>query len=201
MTIANQYLRPDGYVECRECRRAALRLIKKLNPLSYELIKSKEKKFWQFVQRVPGKNACWPWRGWKPKTIPYGRFCLGPRSIIAHRMALALKLGRLVNGMACHKCGNPACCRRAHLYEGDAAKNAADRDRHGRTARGKDRTRPERRARGEQSGMSKLTDRAVSTIRTLYATGDWRQVDLAERFRVTQVTISLVTRRKIWRHV
>jgi len=112
MTIANQYLRPDGYVECRECRRAALRLIKKLNPLSYELIKSKEKKFWQFVQRVPGKNACWPWRGWKPKTIPYGRFCLGPRSIIAHRMALALKLGRLVNGMACHKCGNPACCRR-----------------------------------------------------------------------------------------
>jgi len=204
MTVKNQYLRPNGYVECRKCRKTALEHCRKRHPLTFDLIKSKKDAFWRLVKRHPGANACWPWRGRINKQTKYGLFCLGPRSIHAHRMALVLKLGRLVRGMSCHKCGNHACCRGAHVYEGTAASNASDRDRHGTTARGERsgaHQKPESRARGERSGMAKLTDKAVVQIRSLYATEKWRQIDLATRFNVSQRTISLVTRREIWRHL
>lgn len=54
-------------------------------------------------------------------------------SRLAHRAALAEKLGRPVIGFALHHCDNPPCINQDHLYEGTQAENMADAVRRGRT--------------------------------------------------------------------
>lgn len=57
-------------------------------------------------------------------------------SRLAHRAALAKKLGRPVVGVARHTCDNPPCVNAEHLVEGSQAQNMADAVRRGRIARG-----------------------------------------------------------------
>ena len=195
--VANRYQRPDGYIECRRCRDEALRRNRARHPLTFALITSKAAEFWKLVKRASG-DACWLWLGTTTKH-GYGVFCLGSQSIRANRMVLALKLKRLPKGFACHTCGNDMCCRRSHIYEGTAASNAADRDRHGTTARGArhgSRTKPDRVPRGERNGKAKLSTIEVTSIRSLYATGEWTQVDLGLRFDVSQAQIGNIVRGK-----
>jgi hypothetical protein len=54
---------------------------------------------------------------------------------------------------------------------------------------------------GSKNGSAKLNEQQVAEILGLYATGKYRQQDLAEKFNVSQVAISLITRRKKWQHV
>lgn len=44
-----------------------------------------------------------------------------------------------------------------------------------------------------------LTAEDVREIRRMYATGDWRQVDLAEEFWVSQPQISKIVNNKQWK--
>jgi hypothetical protein len=90
-------------------------------------------------------SGCWEWNGCRskdrdkhgnerPRDQQYGWF---GRNGLAHRYALALKLGRpiLPGLMACHHCDNPSCVNPDHLYEGTASDNMQDkwdRDRHPR---------------------------------------------------------------------
>lgn len=46
-----------------------------------------------------------------------------------------------------------------------------------------------------------LTEDQVREIRALHATGDFRQIDLAERFNTNQARISSIIRRQTWVHV
>lgn len=187
MTPENQKQRPDGSVLCRQCARDHFREHKTKKPITYMLIREHAPKFWKLVKRAPG-NKCWPWRGARDRN-GYGTFSVGYHVIRAHRMALTLKLGRLVSGMACHKCGNPRCCRKAHIYEGTAKANAADTVRHGRTTR------------GERNARAKLTDAAVVEIRTLYQQGGTTHRALASRFSVSVATVALILNKVTWRHV
>lgn len=54
-------------------------------------------------------------------------------------------------------------------------------------------------ARGSACGPAKLTEEQVKRIRSLYPGHD--QYELAEMFGVEQTTISMLLRRKTWRHV
>lgn len=54
---------------------------------------------------------------------------------------------------------------------------------------------------GEQQWEAKLTERDVRQIRRIYARGKVFQRQLADVYRVTQTTISAVTRGYRWRHV
>ncbi len=83
-------------------------------------------------------------------------------------------------------------------------------ERHGsrthpeRLARGErsgSRLHPERLKRGEEQWAAKLTEAKIVELRTLYADGGMRQVDLAERFGVTQGIVSKIVRGVLWRHV
>jgi hypothetical protein len=58
-------------------------------------------------------------------------------SRLAHRAALATRLGRKVVGMVLHSCDNPPCINPAHLREGSQAENIADAVARGRTRGGR----------------------------------------------------------------
>ncbi len=148
-----------------------------------------EKRFWAKVDKGDPSD-CWEWQGcFKGSGRGYGAVSLGRRMVRAHRVALALALGRelLPTEHALHHCDNSRCCNPAHLYAGDHAQNMRDTAiRHRRTA-----------LRGVQNPRAKLTDDAVRFIRESDAT---LQV-LADQFGVDQSLISLVRLRKIWKHV
>ncbi len=55
--------------------------------------------------------------------------------------------------------------------------------------------------RGEKNSQSKLTEVDVVEIRRLYTTGGMLQRELADRFGVTQPTISAIVTRTNWTHV
>lgn len=54
---------------------------------------------------------------------------------------------------------------------------------------------------GESNPRAKLTENKVREIRSLYATKQWLQKDLAEIFGVDQTIINSIVLRKIWKHV
>lgn len=58
-------------------------------------------------------------------------------SRLAHRAALAEKLGRPVQGVARHSCDNPPCINQDHLLEGTQADNIADAVARGRNHGGR----------------------------------------------------------------
>jgi hypothetical protein len=51
---------------------------------------------------------------------------------------------------------------------------------------------------GEENPRAKLTEEDVREIRRLYATGTWRQKDLAEEFGVANTNISSIVLNKTW---
>ncbi len=84
-----------------------------------------------------------------------------------------------------HLDGNKARNGIGNLAWGTPKQNSADRERHGRTAR------------GEHNGASALTPELARTIRE--AAGSLRQI--ASQFGVDQRTVGRIKRREVWGHV
>jgi hypothetical protein len=148
-----------------------------------EPVESFEARFWRKVKK--DDDGCWRWTG--HTDTGYGSFNLKGKSYAAHRLSLAMALGReLAPGMyACHGCRSKNCVNPAHLREGTHADNMADRQRDGTAAR------------GAMHGRSKLTDEKVRAIRQ-----DPRShAALAKEYGVTAVAIGYIRRGKTWSHV
>lgn len=79
-------------------------------------------------------------------------------------------------------------CFAANLMWGTRTQNMHDKIAHG--------TAP----RGENHGGAKLTDIDVGLIRQFWGSGH-KQNSIAERFGVSQMTISRIVNNKLWRHV
>ena len=96
-----------------------------------------EQRFWQYVDKSAGPDACWPWTASRNRK-GYGQLWTPDAGMVpAHRFSLQLKLSRPVGAemFACHMCDNPPCVNPAHLYEGtclDNARDMVDRGRHAR---------------------------------------------------------------------
>lgn len=198
----NAYKRANGYVECRRCRDLANKRLSdhvKKTPVSIELIRSFAKVFWSHVKKSSG---CWMWQG--APCGRYGRFWFAGYSFRPNRFALALKLGRVPEGLACHTCDTPMCVRKKHLYEGTDTTNARDRDVRGRTASGEKNgtfTKPWRLRRGSQHGMAKLDETQVRCLRKLREIENWTCADLARHFCVSQSLVKKIIYRKLWKHL
>lgn len=92
-----------------------------------------------------------------------------------------------------HLDGDPTNNNVSNLAWGTPEENHADQIRHGRW-------KQPPTLRGEDVAQAKLTEAQVLEMRALYAAGA-RQVDLAERFGVRQITVSAIVRRKTWKHI
>jgi len=111
----------------------------------------------------------------------------GPRGkVLAYRLVCELA-GRPISQhlQARHTCDTPLCCNPRHLIEGTNDDNIADK-----VARG-------RQARGEKSGHSRLTERAVREIRASAES----PTALAARHGVARQTINDVLWGRTWKHV
>lgn len=88
-------------------------------------------------QTVRDTSGCLLWTG-TVQNKGYGVFYEGRRrQVLAHRWALARKLGRPIGpGMEClHSCDTPPCVDPMHLSEGSHGRNMAECSQRGRSAR------------------------------------------------------------------
>jgi hypothetical protein len=182
--------------------------------------------FWAKVNKdgptMPHMNSqCWVWTATKVSG-GYGHFGVARKLFLAHRVSWMIANGPIPTGLlACHHCDNPSCVNPSHLFLGTSLDNARDKEKKGRgnQARGYAngaytkperrprgdahgaRLHPERMARGEKIGNSKLTAAQVMEIRVLRDAGGMTLTQLGARFGVDHTLISLIARRKIWKHL
>lgn len=146
-------------------------------------------RFWELVDRR-GPDECWPWLGGIDLPDGYGYFAGFARlKVRAHRFAYELEVGKIGPGrLVLHSCDNPPCVNPAHLRLGSPADNIDDRRVRGRAPR------------GVNHHSAKLTEDQVREIRRRW-TGGEKQTALAERFGITQSSISRIVRGQDWIHV
>ncbi len=121
-----------------------------------------------------------------------GYKCGGSRSV--HRIVFELIYGKLPKGIdACHHCDVRLCFRPIHLFAGTRAVNLQDC-----VAKGRNRytTYP-----GTANHNCKLTENQVREIRAIGATREISHERIAKLFSVSQVLVSLIIRRRAWRHL
>jgi hypothetical protein len=145
--------------------------------------------------------GCWVWTksrlskpGGEYGQIGVGGIGSGGKMWSAHRLAYTVFIGPIPKGkLVLHSCDNPPCINPAHLRLGTHGDNGADMVARGRAARNVGRAP----LQGEANGFAHLTAKAVREIRR----SSKPQAALADRFGVTQSTISKVQLRKAWKHI
>lgn len=126
--------------------------------------------------------------------MAYGKFWHKDfnESIPAHRAAWLIYRGEIPHGLkVLHRCDVPGCVNPEHLFLGTPRENTLDMIAKGRHM-------PMVRSRqGTNSNFAKLSPELVMAIRE--ATG--RQRDIADRFAISQASVSLIKRRINWKHL
>jgi len=147
-------------------------------------------RFWRKVDKR-GPDECWEWKSSKNEW-GYGTFHVSNRCQLAHRVAWLIYNGEIPAGLlVCHTCDNPLCVNPAHLWLGTNAENIADMVQKGRA----------HRTPSEAVWCAKLTSERVAAIRRDYASGEYTQLELAQREGVSRANIGIVVRKRTWRHV
>ncbi len=155
-----------------------------------------EERFWAKVDK---SGECWLWTGSQTKS-GYGMFNL----VRAHRFSWELAHGPISdNLLVCHDCpggDNPLCVNPAHLWLGTSGDNTRDAARKGQMPTGDkngSRLHPEKRQRGDQHPMAKLTSEQVKEVRA----STENNVAIARRLGVTDRLISAIRSGKVWKHL
>lgn len=149
-----------------------------------------QKRFWKKVQK--GKtDECWNWVG--AFKLEYGTVVvvLSDRrvEIKAHRISYFLAFGDFdLHLCVCHKCDNPKCVNPKHLFLGTSPENTYDRNR------------KQRDARGEGSGVHKLTEEQVQEIRRLYISGEMSGPEIAKKYNIHRTNAWYLVNRT-WKHL
>lgn len=145
----------------------------------------------RLLAKIDKTETCWLWRGSK-NACGYGSIACDrnvhnkPRLVKAHRASWEVHCGPIPKGVCVlHTCDIPACVNPAHLFLGTKAENS------------KDMCAKHRQKTGEHLPQSKLKSDDVIAIRH----SNDLQAILAERYGVTQGTISMIRSRATWKHL
>lgn len=170
----------------------------------------------------PEYGNCWLWTG-HCNPQGYGRvYRQNYDNVAAHRLAWELATGDVLTSDDAigHVCDVRNCIRndddgtytvdgavfprRGHLFKTTVPANNRDMRDKGRAARGERNARslhPETTVRGERHHLARVTEIQVREIRERYAAASASQSELAREYRLSQVAVSAIIRRKSWRHV
>jgi hypothetical protein len=109
------------------------RMRKHGTPTPVVVILTTEERFWRYVDRSGGPDACWEWTGAR-LAAGYGVFAPRHHKLVyAHRFSYTLNHGPIPEGLwVLHRCDNPPCVNDAHHFLGTAMDNSQDRDDKGR---------------------------------------------------------------------
>ena len=111
-----------------------------------------------------------------------------------HQLVVEAFIGPIPDGLQVnHKSGIKRDNRLENLETVTPRENVAHAYRLGLARRG--------RVYGEDSGTAKLTGEQVLEIRSRYAAGGVRQIDLADEFGIGRATIGKIVRGERWRHI
>lgn len=151
---------------------------------------TKHTTFWEKADRA---GECWLWRVSTDK-YGYGQLTYQGRHRMAHHVSFELTHGEIPTGKCVlHTCDTPACINPDHLYLGTKKQNTADMLQRGRDGHG--------RMPGSTNPNAKLTEDDVRTIRWMHANGTLTNRRIAQHFGVTEALISIIVKRKAWKHV
>lgn len=138
------------------------------------------------------ENGCWIWTG-KTFRNGYGQMHVNGRCKMAHRVSWEIhnNMEPPENLVVMHKCDVRNCVNPEHLSLGTQTDNMQDMIAKGRQGD----------IRGEKCGKSKLKEKDVLTIRSLYGSGEYSQKEIAEAYAVSAKQISIIINRKQWKHI
>jgi len=159
----------------------------------------------RFISNIKKTNTCWIWLMSTQKG--YGAFKANNTSYRCHRLMWEIVKSPIPKGMyVLHKCDVRNCVNPKHLFLGTAQDNINDCIKKGRfrVASGKNhgtKTKPERIARGSKHGNSKLNEKIVSDIRSLYKKCSETHLSLAKKYGVTEGCIQQIINKNVWTHV
>lgn len=156
----------------------------------------------EFLARTRADGSCLLWTG-SVASNGYGRFKENRKHFAAHRFSFELHHGRSLrrSDLVCHNCDVRNCVNPDHLFVGTQKDNIADAMRKGRMAcqrQGWAGTR--KNPLGSMNGLAKLTEESVHEVRRMRAMGATQQA-IADKFGVSQASISSVLLGKTWSHV
>lgn len=164
------------------------------------LNQSENIRFWSRV-RIGHVDECWIWQAAKDRR-GYGLFMAKRKHYRSPRVAYELSNGPLRDGeFACHCCDNPSCVNPSHIFSATHKENMRDMAVKKRAATGAHHVSvasPHLIQKGQDHSQAKLTEEQVVAIREMGHTP--RQI-LAAKFGVSPSAISLILKRKTWRHL
>lgn len=148
----------------------------------------------RFNNQVTKTKTCWIWKG-AIGSKGRGYICVKPgKRQQVHRFSYEYYIGKIPTGLlVCHHCDNPLCVRPSHLFVGTDQDNKNDMVAKGRSTKG--------RMAGEKHPFAQLTDFEALEIKRLFASGDYSQKELKNKFSVSYSVIHGIVREKRWKHL
>ncbi len=154
-------------------------------------VKTIKERFYRYVKKT---SKCWEWTGAKD-VIGYGRINVNNFSKPAHRVAWEIHNGKPIpDGMSvCHKCDNPPCTKKSHLFLGTQFQNSLDCT-----------------LKGRNNCVRKLSAKDIPKIREMYANAThckerrkkgFGERAIAKKYGVTGSCIRSVITRTTWKHI
>jgi len=140
------------------------------------------------------ENGCWKWQGAKSQS-GYGMISVKGNARYTHRLMQEKYNKPLTKDrpFTCHKCDNPSCVNPDHLFAGSHQDNMEDASNKNRM--------PGYTNTGEDHHQSKLTKNEVIEIRNKYATGNFTQEELANKYDIGRPEIGHIIRGEKWKGV
>jgi len=156
-----------------------------------------QERFFENVAITDDESECWLWegaqRGGSEKLGRYGQVCHNSKIYYAHRVAWSIynesEVPEGMHVLHANTCKSRLCCNPKHLRIGTHLTNMRQKKVDGT------------QNMGQTHGLSKLTNIKVKKIRELHATGEWKQYELAKKFRITAGHVSNIVQRKVWKHI